>query len=112
MGRNIVTSHRGFNQCGSDVKMWDRRNLQQPLYTYSGHEMSPITRFLQSTKGKIAVSVGQDSHLALLDSQSKEPILTDRTVSGMVCLDNLPENNGQTPAWKDSLNILVMADLN
>ena len=30
----------------------------------------------------------------------------------MVCLDNLPENNGQTSAWSDSLNILVMADLN
>lgn len=53
----ILTSHRGFNSAGSDVKLWDLHKLEAPLWTFDTHEATPIAKFVNN---KIATA-GQDS---------------------------------------------------
>lgn len=39
----IVTGHRGFNNEGADIKLWDLRSFSEDnlLYTYKKHSFSP-----------------------------------------------------------------------
>lgn len=64
----MITAHRGFNQSGSDVKLWDLKKFQKPVWTYSDHEMTPVARFLKDSSGSI-VSAGQDSQMAVLSNE-------------------------------------------
>lgn len=64
----LVTAHRGFNQSGSDVKLWDLKKFEKPVWTFSDHEMTPVARFLKHPSGGL-VSASQDSQMAVLSSE-------------------------------------------
>jgi hypothetical protein len=40
----LVTGHRGFNNEGAEVKLWDLSNFQassEPVWTYTKHKFTP-----------------------------------------------------------------------
>ena len=49
--------------------------------------------------------------LSLFPKYEPTPLQSALLNSGVVCQDNLPENNGQTTAWSDSLQVIICADL-
>ena len=91
--------------------MWDLRRFENPVYTFSEHEMTPFARFLKSSAVEAVVSACQDSKLNILPAGEPTPLQSALLNSGVVCQDNLPENNGQTTAWSDSLQVIICADL-
>lgn len=41
----LVTGHSGFNNSGSDIKLWDLRSFgrENLIYTYSKHQFTPVS---------------------------------------------------------------------
>ena len=64
----LATGHRGFNNEGAEVKLWDLRSFStesKPLFTYSEHVFTPESvRFLDSSH---LISASKDQSLHLID---------------------------------------------
>ena len=70
----VATGHRGFNNEGAEVKLWDLRSFStdsKPLFTHSEHLFTPESvRFLDSSS-LISASKDQSMHLIDLKDGSK-----------------------------------------
>ena len=99
----LVTGHRGFNDSGSAVKLWDIRKLQasknegtdQSLteFIYEGHSFSPESvRFIkplgtEETPLQI-VSASKDSTLQILNDSGK-CVSMHKNTDGFACMDTM-----------------------
>ncbi len=71
----LATGHRGFNNEGAEVKLWDLRSFSsdsKPLFTHSEHLFTPESvRFLDP---KLLISASKDQSLHLLDVKTGSKI--------------------------------------
>ena len=63
----LATGHRGFNNEGAEVKLWDLSDFSaatQPLWTYTKHKFTPeAVRFLSPD---LLLSASKDKQLHLI----------------------------------------------
>lgn len=57
-GDLMITSHRGFNQSGSDIKMWSLKKLNEPIFIFSQHSATPTANFLKDSSETNIISAG------------------------------------------------------
>ena len=99
----LVTGHRGFNDSGSVVKLWDLRKLQTcnsegtetslTEFIYTGHSFSPESvRFfkpLGSDESPMQiVSASKDSTLQVLNETGK-CVTSHKNTDGFACMDTM-----------------------
>ena len=68
----LVTGHRGFNNSGADIKLWDLRSFgkENLIYTYNKHEFTPeAVRFVGD---EFVVSASKDQEMHLIDLQGNK----------------------------------------
>mmetsp|Transcript_25026 Transcript_25026/g.24492 ORF Transcript_25026/g.24492 Transcript_25026/m.24492 type:complete len:102 (+) Transcript_25026:754-1059(+) len=67
----LVTGHSGFNNEGSDVKLWDLRSFSSEnlVFTYKQHTFSPQSVRFQSGMGteEMIVSAGKDQMIHVIN---------------------------------------------
>lgn len=63
----LVTGHRGFNNEGADVNLWDLRKFgpESIVFNYKHHSYTPESvRFIDND---LIVSASKDAHIHLID---------------------------------------------
>ena len=84
----LVTGHRGFNNEGAEVKLWDLRNLDKPVWTYSEHSFTPESvRFVSPS---LIASASKDKTVRLIDPTAAETLSVythDNAFSSMCVMD-------------------------
>lgn len=73
-GHTLITGHRGFNQEGAEVKIWDLRKFGADeclLNTYAEHKFTPeAVRFLP--KSTLIVTASKDQSMHLIDPKLEQ----------------------------------------
>ena len=118
----LVTGHRGFNDSGAEVKLWDLRKVQAcknedkvnnlTNFVYDGHSFSPesvrfikpIESLTEETPMRI-VSASKDSSLRIL-KDTGELVTIQKNTDGFACMDVM----AGTP-WNDKQRVIVSADI-
>jgi WD40 repeat protein len=69
----LATGHRGFNNAGAEVKLWDLRAFKDEsalVFTYDKHRFSPeAVRFLASD---VLISASKDQSVHLIDIEGNQ----------------------------------------
>lgn len=70
---NLVTGHRGFNNEGAEVKLWDLRHFKSSedvVFTYKEHKFSPES--VRFASHDLIVSAAKDQTIHLIDMEGKQ----------------------------------------
>ena len=75
-GCKFITSHKGFNSVGTELRIWDLRAAAE-LAVLRGHEQA-VTDVAYTDGGKHAVSCSNDMSVRLWDLSATDPSLVER----------------------------------
>jgi WD40 repeat protein len=100
-----VTGHKG-GDC--DIKLWDLKKLDHPIFTFSEHTMTPQARFLKTGGGQI-ISAGLDAQLNVLNTKGLVSN-NKKAARGFTCLETLPTTANSKVGLEPHLQIIVCAD--
>lgn len=86
----VATGSKGFNSCGCEVKLWDKRNSNKPVREYTGHTQD-VVRCMFIPDSVYIISASKDGSIYVWDttSDSETAIVASLTDTGryFTCLD-------------------------
>ncbi|CDW81448.1 wd repeat-containing protein 31 [Stylonychia lemnae] len=89
----LVTGHRGFNESGADVKLWDLREFGEDklVWNYPHHKFNPESvRFVQhSDPSPVIITASKDQQMHLIDVEKGDQLDSIKHGDSFISMDIL-----------------------